>query len=485
MEQELDDCWADGVHPDDVKGCLETYLSSFDARRDFQREYRLQRFDGEYRWVLDTAVPRFAPGNVFAGYIGSCMDVTEFKRNQEQLVAMQKLESLGVLAAGIAHDFNNMLGSIFAEADLALSHLPMESPVRESLDRIGAVATRGSEVLNLMMDYAGGKHDNSKLEADDVSASVVEMREFLKVSISKKAVFETQLADDLLPVRANPTQIRRLLMNLLTNASEALEEREGLIRISTSTLEIHRASRMGAEANLRPGTYAVIEVTDTGRGMTEQEQRKIFDPFFTTKSAGRGLGLSAVQGMLRSHGGTIEVFSEPGRGSTFKVFLPCEPKQAAKPDTLPVRAVQPAASGGETVLLVEDEETLRLAVSMSLQKNGFKVVAAADGYTALDLFRARAADIDIVLLDVTLPGLSGPEVFREVRQIKPEAKIVVTSAYNRDRISADFASADEDEEPSFHFIRKPYRISDLVRNLRESIPRSDGAPNLLVSSKQK
>ena len=460
MEEERGNGWTAGVHPEDLSLCYETYSSSFDAHQRFQMEYRLRRADGDYRWVLDTGIPRFEPGDKFTGYIGSCIDITDLKVSQQQMLATQKLESLGVLAAGIAHDFNNMLGSIFAEADLAFAELPSDSPGRDNLDRICAVSIRASEVLNLLMAYAGGKGEAVSFEAVDLSSLVQEMLELLKVSISKKATLETSFAEDCPSVHANPTEIRRVLMNLVTNASEALGENEGSIRVSTTF--VRPGSEKDAVAGLPERDYVLLEITDTGCGMSERALAKAFDPFYTTKSMGRGLGLSAVQGIVRSHGGAIDVKTTPGQGSAFRIFLPRDTAvEIKKSITLSVPAV--ISQGKQKVLIVEDEETLRLAVSMSLKKNGFSVLAAADGHAALDLLREHADQIDAILLDLTLPGASGVEVFQELRQIRPKARIVLTSAYDRESVSARLPS---DEHAVCTFIRKPYRIGELVIALR-------------------
>jgi len=290
------------------------------------------------------------------------------------------------------------------------------------------------------------------------------MMDFLKVSISKKASFTTALATDLPMIRANSTQIRRLVMNLLTNASEALENREGSVSVATSSCRLD--SRLSHQLNLPEGVYALLKVSDTGHGMTEQETSKIFDPFYTTKSAGRGLGLSAVQGIIRSHAGAIQVDSAPGEGSTFKVYLPYDQVGTNGTEDPPLTSQDQSASHAKTVLVVEDEQTLRSAVSISLQKNGFSVLSAGDGHTAVDLFRARVADIEIVLLDLTLPGLSGTEALQKMRRMKPGVKVVLTSAYDWNRVSEDFRFPDDD---SVHFIRKPYRISQLLLKLRQAL----------------
>ena len=466
IEQELGDGWTHAVHPEDLDRCYDTYSSSCDARRRFEMEYRLRRSDGEYRWVIDIGVPRLEPSGTFAGYIGSCIDITDLKLNQEQMLAAQKLESLGVLAAGIAHDFNNMLGSIFAEADLAFGDLPANSPARDNLDRICAVTIRASEVLNLLMAYAGGKGDEVAFEPVDLSMLVQEMLELLKMSISKKAIFSTNFDEDCPPVHGNPTQIRRVVMNLVTNASEALGDKEGSIRAGTRCIHVGPEPRLEGTANLPEGAYVLLEVSDTGCGMSAESQAKAFDPFYTTKSAGRGLGLAAVQGIVRSHGGTIHVVSAPGKGSTFRVFIPCERRLAeGKKPVIPAITELPPPKR-HTILLVEDEETLRHAVSMSLQKNGFSVLTAGDGRAALNLFRERSKEIDLILLDLTLPGMSGAEVCREVRRVSPDVKITFTSAYNKEQMSAGFPAS---EEAPYSFIRKPYRISELVHTLRGAL----------------
>lgn len=322
MEQELGNGWAEGVHPDDLERCLATYRSSFDDRRDFQMEYRFRRADGIYRWVFDIGAPRFDAGGVFAGYIGSCIDTTDFKRSQEQLLAAQKLESLGVLAAGMAQNFRNLLGSIFGETDLALSELSSDMPARENVERIGVIATRASEIIDLLIAYAGSGDDPAVIELVDLSSMVKDALSLLRTSVSSKPELDTKLAPDLPPVRVKASQIRLVVMNLIKNAFEALDGREGLIRVTTGLTHIESGSTGNGATHLRPGDYSFLEVSDTGCGMSVEACAKAFDPFYSTKFLGRGLGLAAVHGIVRSHGGTIEVASEPGAGATFKVLLP-------------------------------------------------------------------------------------------------------------------------------------------------------------------
>jgi PAS domain S-box-containing protein len=470
--EQLGENWISAVHADDRRRCYETYSSSFEARRPFQMEYRLRRGDGEYRWVLETGAPRLEPAGAFVGYIGSCIDLTEIKLSQERTLASQKLESLGMLAAGLAHDFNNMLGTIFAEADLAFTEIPSDSPPRKNLERICAVATRASEVLNLLMAYAGGEKEETAFEAVDLSSLVEDMLGLLKVSISKKATLETSFGRSCPVIRANSIQLQRVFMNLVTNASEALGESEGIIRVSTKSFRKSDATRNPETAGSPEGDYVLLEVSDTGCGMTRQAFAKAFDPFYTTKSMGRGLGLSAVQGIVRSHGGAIHVTSTPGQGSTFQVFLPCACAAKAAPELHNTAPQTEIGSAGQVILLVEDEETLRLVLSLSLQKNGFTVLEAADGRAALDLTRDRAQEISAIVLDLNLPEISGTEVFREFRRIRPEAKVVITSAYESERVQNSFGIT---EQAGCSFVKKPYRIAELLSALR-AVLQQDEAP---------
>ena len=420
--------WRDYVHPDDFARLYPEFRAAMEGRRPFELEARLRRADGQYRWMLHTGIPRFVE-RVYIGHIGTMVDITDLKRNHEQILATQKLESLGTLAAGIAHDFNNLLGSICAQADLALAESPRDSPVREILDGIGAVAVRGSEILNLIMDYADGKGDKAAFEQVHLSSLIEEMIRFVQIFISKKAALEVQLDHHLKAIPANPAQIRRIVMNLVMNASEALEGREGAIRISTAPMRFDYAARLSGGVTLPAGEYVVLTISDSGCGMNEEAQARAFDPFYTTKAMGRGLGLSPVQGILRAHGGGIDVVSAPGKGSTFRVFLPCRSGMVEQ-QLKTVETRESPLSTNRLVLFIEDEETLRLAGAQLLQKRGFVVLAAEDGHAAVDLFREHAEDIDVVLLDLTLPGMSGQEVYEELRALKPDTKIVFTSGYD-------------------------------------------------------
>ena len=320
IEQERGNGWVEGVHPDDLDRCFATYSSAFDARQNFHVEYRLRRADGGYRSVLDSGVPRFGPGGIFAGYIGSAIDVTDLKRAQEEILAGEKLESLSLLTRGIAHDFNNLLGTIVAEAELADMNLAEGSSPGEEIRQIKTVATRASEIVRELMVYSGQERGN--LEAVDLSGLIDDMLELLRSSISKRASLQIDLCRDLPPVWCNTTQIRQIVMNLVINASQAIGDSGGVIQVRTSRAAKFGDTTPGDDVDSQ-GDSVRLEVSDTGCGMTDEEQAKIFDPFFTTKSEGHGLGLAVVHGIVRSHGGAISVVSTLGEGTTFSVLLPC------------------------------------------------------------------------------------------------------------------------------------------------------------------
>jgi two-component system, cell cycle sensor histidine kinase and response regulator CckA len=456
MEQESGEGWAKGVHPDDLDRCIATYSESFHTRRSFQMEYRLRRNDGEYRSVLDHGVPRLTPGGIFTGYIGSCVDITEVKHAQEEALASQRLESVGQLARGIAHDFNNLLSGILATAEFGLAERAEGASPEEELLTIRTAAIRGAEIVRQLMTYGG--EERPDLEPIDLALLINEMLQLLKVSISKNVILETDLGEGLPAVQGSQSQIRQVVMNLITNASEAIGERNGLIRVATMRVSVGLDTTITGAANLRPGDYLKLEVSDTGSGMTPEVQTRIFDPFFTTKSTGHGLGLAAVQGIVRSHFGAINVVSSLGRGTRFEILLPCtdQPIQLIRGTVAQSLAAEVARATG-TVLVIEDEDTLRLAVSKMLRKNGLSVIEAIDGSTAVDLFRANESDITVVLLDMTLPKMSGPAVFAELLRIRPDVMVILTTAYGQETPLPIVGG-----QPAWAFIRKPYKLKDLV-----------------------
>jgi PAS domain S-box-containing protein len=476
FEQELGDGWVANLHPEDRGRVLAEYASSFGSRGDCKIEYRLRRADGEYRHVICSGVPRFDPDGAFVGYIASCVDLTDIKIAEEEARQRQNLESLGVLAGGIAHDFNNLLGGTLAYAELAQTKLADGESPNDELRQISAVAVRGSEIVRQLMIYAG--NERGALEPVDVSSLVRDMLELLKVSISKRAVLRTSLGNQLPLVCGNAAQIRQVLMNLVTNASEAIGDRDGVIRVNTQRVTVGRGPNPPEFKNLTEGHYLGLDVSDTGCGMTPETQRKVFDPFFTTKFAGRGMGLAVVQQIVRRLGGAIQMVSAAGQGTTVRIVLPAADGAglgAANGDAAGSAALKSQQQITSAVLVVEDELALLAALSKMLQRKGFSVIQASDGTTALNLIRAQEKRIDAMLLDVTLPGASSREVLEEAERLRPDMTAILTSAYSKESVRATLARLKVE-----HFIRKPFLIDDLVRLLEDALSiRSAEAQNVM------
>ena len=474
MEQELGYGWIESVHPEDRAHTLADYSQSFGKRANCKIEYRLRRADGEYRHVICSGVPRFEPSGAFTGYIASCLDLTDVKSAQEESSARRNLESLGVLAGGIAHDFNNLLGGTLAFSELAQAKLSDGTSPEDELRQISATAIRGSEIVRQLMIFAG--NETGTLEPVDVSSQVTEMIELLKVSTSKHAVLTTRLGKGLPAVRGNPAQIRQVVMNLVINASEAIGDRDGTIRIATEHVTVSPGSDVWKAKNLREGDYLELGVSDTGCGMTLETQHKAFDPFFTTKFAGRGMGLAVVQQVVQQLGGAIHVISSLAQGTTVLVLLPCVREMIrSNSDDHPILAsvceVRPQT--GSTILIVEDEPALLTATSTMLRRRGFWVIEASNGTEALHLIRDDKTDIDAMLLDVTLPGVSSREVFEEAMRLHPNFALIVMSAYNRERVESSFSGL-----RVANFIRKPFRIEGLVNLLQETLSCRSVPPQL-------
>jgi nitrogen-specific signal transduction histidine kinase/CheY-like chemotaxis protein len=411
-----------------------------------------------------SGVPRFEPDGAFAGYIASCVDLTDIKSAQDEARERQNLESLGVLAGGIAHDFNNLLGGTLAYSELAQLKLADGTLPDDELRQISSVAIRGSEIVRQLMIFAG--KEPGTLEPVDISLLVSEMLELLKVSISKHAVLKTSLGKGLPPIFANSAQIRQVVMNLVTNASEAIGDRDGVIRVLTERAAVTSGLTGSDTRSLPEGFYLRLEVSDTGCGMTPETQRKAFDPFFTTKFVGRGMGLAVVQRIVRGLGGAIQVVSSPRNGTSIQIVLPCAAETGWASDNAGVhsRSAESQPFLGATILVVEDEPSLLAAVSKMLQRRGLSVIQASDGSTALELIRSHKQPIGAMLLDITLPGVSSRRVFEEAERLRPDLVAILTSAYSQESVTASFAGLTVE-----NFIRKPFRVDDLMNLLQDRL----------------
>jgi PAS domain S-box-containing protein len=435
------------------------------AGKVWQGEIKNKAKDGTYYWVDTTIVPFLDDQGQPLQFVAIRADITQRKNAEAALLQTQKLESLGVLAGGIAHDFNNILTGVLGYADLANLSLPVENPAHAHLKQIESAALKAADLTRQLLAYAGkGKY---VLADVDLNLMVQEMTQLLSVNISKKAVIRYELAPSIPAVPADPSQIQQVIMNLVTNASEAIgDEKSGVITIRTGVqiLDELYVNYLSPSLPLAPGRYAVLEVTDSGCGMTPEVMVKIFDPFFTTKFTGRGLGLSAMMGILRSHQGSLKIYSEPGKGSTFKVFLPvvhAEEENAAEPPAPPLW------SGQGTLLVVDDEPFARSVARVMAETLGFRIVEAADGREGLAIFEKMHKDIALVLMDLTMPNMDGREAFQLMHAISSSVPVVLSSGYSEQEAVSDFAG-----RGLAGFLPKPYQLALFRDTIREAIEKS-------------
>ncbi len=381
---------------------------------------------------------------------------------EAKLQHTQKLESLGILAGGIAHDFNNLLMAIIGNVELALMDISHANPARKAVIEIEGVARRAADLCRQMLAYSGkGKFVVEPISLNDV---ITEIDHMLNVSIPKNIVLRYDLAEELPAVEADVSQMRQVLMNLVINASEAIGEKDGIITVSTGTLYCDQSyfDKTNIQEDLPDGEYVSIEVADTGEGMDTATVARIFEPFFTTKFTGRGLGLAAVLGIVRGHRGALKVYSEVNKGATFKVLFPASAEAAVAYDTND--SVDAAWRGSGTVLLVDDEEVLLAVTSKMLDRLGFKVLTASNGMDALEIFKENADDICCIILDLTMPNMNGEECFRELRRIREDVRVILSSGFNEQEATQRFVG-----KGLAGFVQKPYRFATLAAKLRDSL----------------
>jgi two-component system, cell cycle sensor histidine kinase and response regulator CckA len=399
--------------------------------------------------------------------LGIVRDISERKRAeeerqklQEKILQAQKLESLGVMAGGIAHDFNNILLGILGNANLAIEEIPESSPARYSLEQLEKAAQRAAELTRQMLAYSGrGRFVNEPL---DLTELVEEMIDLLKVSISKKVDLDCHFGRALPLIEGDPTQMRQIVMNLIMNASESLEEAPGTIHVKTGVEHCDRRYLKSTylDEDHEEGKYVYIEVQDNGKGMSPEVMKRIFEPFYSTKFTGRGLGLAAVLGIVRSHHGALKVESREKEGSIFKVLFPVPRAQLEKNRKNEILVKKSNLQG--TILVVDDEEAVRSFTMRALERAGYRVLLGKDGREGLEVFRDHFREIDLVLLDMTMPRMNGDEVFREMVKIDPNTKVLISSGYDRTQVTQNFSG------PCYlGFIQKPYQPKKLLARLEQ------------------
>ncbi len=445
----------------------KAYLRVIDTGRPEVVEAPFDFPDGRSRWYEVHIYP------LPDGLLAIARDVTERVRRDEertriqaQILQAQKLESLGVLAGGIAHDFNNLLMSVLGYANLALSDMPAESSAYESIRQVELAARRAADLCKQMLAYSGRGH--FVVQAVDLTRLVEEMSHLLTLAKSKNATLKYSLASSLPRIDADATQLHQVLINLVTNASDAIGCNNGVISVTTGVIDCDEAylDDLYIDEPLRPGRYVFLEVSDDGCGIDKDVRPKVFEPFFTTKFTGRGLGLAAVLGIVRGHHGAVKLYSETGRGTTVKVLLPVN--EGVPQGALSQGTVEKMWAGQGTILIVDDEESVRNVTRAALRRVGFKTLEACDGQEALELLAANQQEVRLVLLDVTMPRMGGEETYRKIRQLSIDIPVILSSGYNEEDATGHFNG-----KGLSGFIQKPYRPTDLIARIRSLLGESE------------
>ncbi len=445
------------VHAGDRDVVMEYAAKMLSGHPVARLEYRIIHKDGSPRWVRNTAVPRFDSDERLLDYDGLITDITPLKQLEAQLRQAQKMEAVGQLAGGVAHDFNNILTAISGYGALLLIKMRSDNPLRHEVEQILASSERAANLTHSLLAYSRKQIINPK--PVDLNRIVQGVEKLLSRLIGEDIDFKARLASQTLTVMADSGQLEQVLMNLATNARDAMPG-GGVLLIETDSAT-QEDDHLHAYSYIAPGRYALLSVTDTGMGMDEKTRERIFDPFFTTKDVGKGtgLGLAMAYGIIKQQNGYINVYSEPGRGTTFKIYLPLIEAPAGESG---VRREAVPLRGSETVLLAEDDATVRKLMRAILEEFGYTVVEAVDGEDAVKMFLRNRERIELVILDVVMPKMNGKDAYSRIRQAQPDVKVIFTSGY-----TADIVHKKGILEEGLNFISKPAAPQDFLKKIRE------------------
>ena len=452
------------------KGSRDGFLQALeDSKGDLQHfEICLRHRDGFRVWAEVNSQYYFDKQGGIAGIEGNVRNINERKKAEEeskeligQLQQAQKMESIGVLAGGIAHDFNNLLVGVMGNTELAMLDAPHDSEVHHYLRQIFKASRRGADLVGQMLAYSG--QGRFSMGEQDINTIILDVSELLSAAIGKKVQLKQKLVGGLPCVYGDKNQLTQLIMNLMTNASDALAGKPGEIGLRTGVryLSAHDFSMMYMTTDLKEDDYVYVEVTDSGCGMDEETQARIFDPFFTTKTSGTGLGLAALLGIVHGHHGTLSLDSIQGRGSCFTIYFPVSSS---------VRAAHMIGHNGRsevaepiqaTVLVVDDEAAVRHVVSSFLEREGMQVFTAKDGEEAVEVFRRHAHEIGLVILDLTMPKMDGEQTFHAIHAISSEIPIMLTSGHSETEVVSRLSLCG-----LAGFIRKPYTRDAFIGEVR-------------------
>jgi len=445
------------VHPDDRQSVSEAFARAEKAGDDFRIENRSTWADGTVRWLSSAGRVHLGPDGRPLRGVGISLDVTDRRVLEEQYQQAQKMEALGRLAGGVAHDFNNLLTVILGYCGLLLSELDPADPRQADIEAIEKAGASAAIVTSRLLAFSRKQIVEPALL--DLNAILSDVRVMLGRLIGEDVKVVMSLERDLAAVKCDRGQVEQIVMNLAVNARDAMP-RGGTLRIETANVELdeHYARH---HLNVKPGPYVVLAVSDTGIGMTPDVRDRLFEPFFTTKEPGKGtgLGLASIHGIMSRCGGSVNVYTEFGRGTSFKVYFPRADVREIAGASAPGREL----AGSQTILLVEDSEDLRELATKLLERQGYRVHVAGDGEEALQLF-AQHPDIDVLLTDIVMPGASGPELTSRLVSQRPDLRVVYMSGYTEETIIQHGVL-----KPGIGFLHKPFTSETLGRKLREVI----------------
>jgi len=467
-EQSCGSGWGAAFHPEDLQAIRAAWQRGVEQTSGFAQESRLRGADGVYRWSLVRGVPVQDEGGNVLQWFGTCTDIDDFKRADEerrslerQFQQAQKLESLGVLAGGVAHDFNNILSIISGYCSLLKTDVKR---CADYLPEIERAAERAAELCRQMLAYAG--KTQFVLTRIDLVVLMEEMVRMLRSTIGQNVRICLERPMDIFYLTGDAGQIRQVMMNLIINAAEAIGDAQGEIRVALVPTEIAAGDgdtdHLGKE--IPPGRYACLEVSDNGCGMDEETQQRTFEPFFTTKFSGRGLGMSAVLGIITAHEGALQLFSRPGLGTRFRIYLPAPADGTVDFYTVKEFGARSRWRATGTVLLVEDEPMVRGLATVMLKKLGFEVVEAADGREALERYHEQEGRFRLVVTDLGMPVMDGYQMFRELQRLAPALPVVITTGFGDVDVTSRIS-----REDIAGFLSKPYNLTQLRETVRRAL----------------
>lgn len=467
MEDLADNGWVQPIHPEDFPNMQETWLSSVRTGMIYECEYRLRRKDGVYRLMFARAVPSRDSKGVVQSWIGTCLDITEQResekrqtRLEEQLRQSQKMEAIGTMAGGIAHDFNNILMAIISYGELAEFEAESHPAQLENIRHILDAADRARELVKQILAFSR----QTRQETRPVRLNLVaqEARKLLKAALSSQIEIKLDCEEGLPAILADPTQMQQVVLNLCTNSAQALCKEGGQIDLYLAGRDFTQPS-LAEKHQLNPGSYVLLRVSDNGVGMDEETTKRIFDPFFTTKAPGEGtgLGLSVVHGIVKAHQGVIEVRSKEGEGTTFELYFPAvfgaEELAAAMESKI-------TRGKGQKILIVDDEIKICLSLSRILERLGYWTESLIRPVQAWDMIEKDPKNWDLVITDLTMPGLTGIQLAEKIHQIRPDLPVLLVTGY-----SGSWTQEQLSEKGIKEMMTKPISTPDLAAAVARSL----------------